>query len=126
VGVEVAVHEPAPVEEEEQRRLDELGHRGRRVEAGGAVGDDEVADGADRLAAGGEPGVLEDRRATLRDRQRLRAGLAGQPLESQRQPGVGGQDLAVVHDRVTGEHPLRTLRQGERRAQTEGLEAFPH
>jgi hypothetical protein len=31
-----------------------------------------------------------------------------------------------VHDRVTGEHPLRTLRQGERRAQTEGLEAFPH
>ena len=75
MGLEVAVHEAAAVEEEEEGlrgslRL-RLNHRRRDVEPGGEAGDGEVADGADRLLA---PASRVWRRigpGAVRDRQRL-------------------------------------------------------
>ncbi len=60
---------------------------------------------------------MRDRGPALRDRQRLRGRLAGQPLQAQRQLGVDGQRLAVEDDGPPGQQPLHRLRQRHRAAQ---------
>ena len=114
MGVEVAVHPAAAVEEDQQRAglagRALVGLEGTYSRPGGPHR--QVAHRTDRLLAAGQPGLAQDRPPPLGDRQRLRPRLAGQPLQPQHQLGVGGQGLAVADHPAAGEQPLHRLRAG--------------
>jgi hypothetical protein len=121
VGVEVAVHEAAAVEEHQQR----AGRRGvgRDVQPAGQVAHRQAADRPDRVPAAGHRGVTYDGPPPLGDRQRLRAPFAGEALEAQDQLGVGRERLAVADDRSAREPALDGLGKVPRRPDEQGLES---
>jgi hypothetical protein len=121
VRVEVAVHEAAAVEEDQQRtrRRD----AGREVEPAGQVADRQTADRPDRLPAAGHRGVTQHGPAALEDRQRLGGAVAGDPLQAQDQLGVGGEGLTVPEDRSAREPALDRLGEVPDCLQDQGLES---